>query len=262
MDISTEQLLKGKATKIKEDKFFPTEAYVEPFLERMSKYNATIKCHAELPKQITITSKEDLNNIEDITYNRVWIEAILPDQYVVDNHSKVIGMVYGIDTRVPICKFYVGRENRACTNLCVFDPKCLSVQPLEPSKAINFGNLDYIIETTSEIKIFLDNLHNTPFECSEENIQRSLGKWIDNSIEECFNNGFSKASIAASTILSAYKLLFKSKKSSYYIDTTSGLNTDMFHIYNAFTDILTHKDKDIMNKADKCLLLKDILEIN
>lgn len=263
MDITLEQVLKGKATKIRDKEFYPTEAYVEPFLERISKFKGVeFKCHAELPKQITITKAEDINSVEDITYNRVWIEAVLPNEFVINNHDRVIGMVYGIDTRVPICKFYRGGENRACTNLCVFDPSDLSVQPMEPTKAINYSSLDFIMDRTSTIKTFLENLENTPFNCDSTNIEQSLGMWIDNSIELCYNNGISKASISASTIISAYKLLFKNTKSPYYVDVNHGINaTTMFNVYNAFTEILTHKDKDIMNKADKCLLIKDILNI-
>ena len=71
----------------------------------------------------------------------------------------------------------------------------------------------------------------------------------------------SPSSIAASTVISAYKSLFKSTKSPYYVDIEKKPSVDMFTVYNAFTDILTHKDKDICNKADKCLLIKDILGI-
>ena len=262
MLVDLTQLLKGKATKIKDKEFLPTEGYVTPFLERMNNIpGTTFRCHAELPKQITITTAEELNSIEDITYNRVWIEAILPESYIEDNHSRVAGMVYGIDTRVPIVKFYTGGENRACTNLTVFDPTDLQVQALEPKKAINFGSLDYILSKTSTMGAFLHTLHSIEFDCSIDNIHKSLGYWLDNSIELCYNTGLSKASIAASTIISAYKMLFKSTKSPYYIDTNKQASTDMFTVYNAFTDILTHKDKDLFSKVDKILLLKNILNI-
>lgn len=35
----------------------------------------------------------------------------------------------------------------------------------------------------------------------------------------------------------------------------------MFTVYNAFTQIITDDDKDIMNKVEKTLLLKTILEL-
>ena len=37
----------------------------------------------------------------------------------------------------------------------------------------------------------------------------------------------------------------------------------MFNIYNAFTQLITHdKGRDIMNKCEKTLLLKRILDID
>ena len=41
-----------------------------------------------------------------------------------------------------------------------------------------------------------------------------------------------------------------------------GTNTDMFRIYNAFTELISNKDKDIMNECEKTLLVKDIIGLN
>ena len=46
----------------------------------------------------------NLLNKDDVTYNRVWIQAVLPDEYCFENHQEVIGMVYGLDVRKPIYK--------------------------------------------------------------------------------------------------------------------------------------------------------------
>ena len=75
-----------------------------------------------------------------------------------------------------------------------------------------------------------------------------------------YNNGISKASLAASVVEGAFKLLFEKEDSDYYVSPNE--NTDMFNIYNAFTDTLRKQaDKDIINPIEKCLLLKRILEI-
>lgn len=68
-------------------------------MEKIPGVNYLIK--AELPKQTTITRKDDVD-FDDVTYNRVWIQAVLPEEYQVDNHDDVIGMVYGIDTQNPL----------------------------------------------------------------------------------------------------------------------------------------------------------------
>lgn len=260
MKLELNELLKGKATKIKDKEYYQTEAYVTPFLERMQKITNDFRVEVKLPEQVTITKKEDLD-FDDVTYNRVWIQAVLPEQYCVENHDEVIGMVYGIDTRKPIAKFYRGGLNRACTNLCVFDPSYLSVQEMKPTEALNFRPLDNIMDKANEIALWLQKLHSITFERSYENINESLGRWVRNALHIKYENGFSPVKLGVPNVVDAYKLLFEDAKSPYYVPTTRE-GTDMFNIYNAFTEIISNKDsKDIMNKCEKTLLLKDILSI-
>lgn len=259
MDIQLEQLLKGKQTRIKDKEYFETEAYVNPFLERMSKITSDFKVKVELPDQVTLTKEGDVN-LEDITYNRVWIQAVLPEQYDVDNHQDVIGMVYGLDTRKPIVKFYRGGLNRACTNLCVFNPDYLDVQELQPESAIDYRPLDSLINKANEIKVFLEKLHGITFPRDNQFINEQLGMWIRNCLNIPYHNGINNVKLATSTAIDAYKLLFEKDSSEYYVPVTS--NTDMFNVYNAFTELISNdKDKDIMNKCEKTLLLKNILGI-
>ena len=254
MEITIDELLKGKATRIKNKEYFPTRAYVEPFLDRVSK-TLTDKfiVKVETPDQITTNE-----GTEDITYNRVWIQGILPDEFNIENHQEVIGMVMGLDVRKPIAKFYRGGVNMACCNLCVFNPSFLECQEIYPEAALNYKSVDTLINRASELRQWLNTLHTTTFERSEQNINESLGMWVRRCLDISFNNGFGKVKLAVSSAIDAYKLLFVDSESDYYVHP--GDNTDLFNIYNAFTDIISNdKDKDIMNKAEKCLLLKDII---
>ena len=254
MNISLDDLLKGKATKINENVYFETEAYVTPFLERMQKITDDFKVRVETPKQRTLTEKTD-----DITYNRVWIQALMPESYTVENHRDVIGMIYSLDKASKnIAKFYRGGLNQACTNLCVFNPTYLSVQELKPKSAINYNPLDSLIDKANEIKVFLDKLSNMTFANDDQNINESVGKWVRNCVDMTYNNGLLSHSISSATAVKAYKLLFKDAKSQYFINPDK--NSNYFNIYNAFTDIISH-DKDITNWCEKILLLNDILGI-
>lgn len=260
MEIDLKTLMQGKATKIKDKEYFATEAYVTPFIERMSKYTNDFRIQVKLPDQITKTQDGDIN-MDDITFNRVWIQAVLPEEYMFDNHSEVIGMVYGLDVRKPIVKLYRGGINMACTNLCVFNPEFLRVQDLEPKKAINFRSITEMMEQTNDLKVWLEKLHNTEFVCDETNINENLGKWIRNSMSRSYDNGYGKVKLASSVAIDAYKLLFEDEKSDYY--TKIGGTTDMFTVYNAFTQLITNdKGRDIMNKCEKTLLLKNILDLD
>lgn len=259
MDIQLDDLLKGKQTRIKDKEYFETEAYVNPFLERMNKITSDFRVKVELPPQVTLTKEGDVN-LEDITYNRVWLQAVLPESYNVDNHQDVVGMVYGLDTRKPVVKFYRGGLNMACTNLCVFNPDYLDVQELQPEAAIDYRPLDALINKASEIKVFLDKLHNHTFPRDNQYINEQLGMWIRNSLNMPYYNGVNNVKLATSTAIDAYKLLFEKEASPYFVPSDS--NTNMFNVYNAFTELISNdKDKDIMNKCEKTLLLKSILGI-
>lgn len=256
MEITLEQLLAGKATRIRNKQFFSTAQYVEPFLERMSSLTNDFRVQVKLPDQITITDGEI--STDDITYNRVYIQAVLPDSVCFENHNDVIGMVYGIDTRKPIVKMFKGALNCACTNLCVFNPESLYLQEIAPDSPIDFRPLSRIVDQTSQVAQYLTSLRDREFNCSPENIQRTLGKWIQNLLYKSFDAGFGRIKLATDTAVDAYKLLFVDKSSPYYVTRET---TTMFNIYNAFTQLITdNRPKEIMNECEKTLLLRGILE--
>lgn len=258
MEITLEELLKGKATKIKKNNFFQTAAYVEPFLEKMSKFTDDFRVQVKLPDQITKTVDDEIN-MDDITYNRVWIQAVMPDEYTFDNHEEVVGMVYGLDIKKPLVKFYRGGLNKACTNLSVFNPSFLNIQELESESAIDYRCIKNLMEQTNDLRIWLDKLHNTEIPYNDTLISQITGQWLRNIISKQYDNGFGKVKLATSTVVDAYKLLYVKEDSPYFIK--QGETTDMFNIYNAFTQLITDDVKDIVNKAEKTLLLKDILDL-
>lgn len=260
MKLTIDELLKGKATIIKGKEYFKTEAYVMPFLERMSKFTSNFEIQAKLPDQMSLTKKEDLN-LEDTIFNRVWIQAIMPEEYSFDNHQEVIGFVYGLDTRKPVAKIYRGALNMACLNLCVFNPTFLNVQELVPERPINFKCIQPLMEQTSDTKVWLDKLSSTDIPYDDRSINENLGLWVRRTLNSSYDSGYGKVKISTSVAVDAYKLLYEKEDSPYFVKP--GQSTTAFNVYNAFTDLITNVDtRDIMNKAEKTLLLRDILGLS
>lgn len=255
MELNLEQLFKGKATRIKENEYFTTEQYVTPFIKSVSKLTDNFIINVKPANQISLTKNGEVN-FEDIIYNRVWIQGVLPDEFAWDNHKRVISMLYALDTRKPVVKFYTGALNMACLNLCVFNPEMLSVSELEPESAINYSFLRNILSITDDIHTTLDKLSSMEFK--KESIYNDLGHWVDNCIKSKISNGFGTVKLAESSPIEVYKNLFYNKKSKYF---TEDDRVDGFTIYNAFTDLITQDDKDLVNKFEKTLLVKDILGI-
>ena len=255
MELTVEQLLQGKATKIKEKEFFTTKAYVEPFFDRMSKYTKEFIINVKPADQISLTPSGEVN-FDDIVYNRVWIQAVLPDEYAYENHKRVMSMLYALDTRKPVVKIYTGALNMACLNLCVFNPDALNVAELEPITAINYSPINLLMGMNDTIKSTLEKLDKMIFNRNE--IYEDLGLWIDRCITSKFNSGFGTVKIAESAPVNVYKDLFYNEDSNYY---TQGEEVDGFTVYNAFTDLITQDKKDLVNKFEKTILIKEIMDI-
>lgn len=252
MDITIEEVLRGKPCLIKNKEFLPTKHYVEPFLNKMSSITNEFIVKVKLPDQMTLTPTST-----DITYNRVWIQAVLPEKYTIDSHDEVIGMVYGIDVKTPVVKLYRGHLNRACTNLTVFEPQWLNTQELIPGDPINFNPLKELLEKENTFKIMLEKLKSQHI--SREERKQQLGNWVDFCIREYVNLGSGKVKLAVSTPIDAYKQLFVDTDSIYYIP--EGIDPDLYQVYNSFTQVLTDDSKDLLNKMEKTLLVGKLLNI-
>lgn len=260
MELNIDQLLQGKATRIKNNEYLPTAAYVEPFLERMSEFTNDFRVQVKLPDQITLTKEGEIN-LDDVTYNRVYVQAVLPEVYTVGNnpHQEVIGMVYGLDVRKPILKLFKGGLNMACTNLCVFNPDAMEVQELSPESAANFKFVTKMMDVVDGTRQLLTELESRQFDTGELNVNKCLGSWVRNTMHCSYDNGYQKVKLAASVPVDAYKLLFEKEDSDYFV----GLNnpTNLFTVYNAFTQINTDaRKKDIFNDFERNLLVRDILQ--
>ena len=187
MELTIDQLLQGKATRIKDKEYFTTEQYVVPFLERMSKFTNEFIIQAKPADQISLTPNGDVN-FEDIIYNRVNIEAVLPNEYCYEGHKQVVGFVYALDTRKPVVKEYMGGLRTACLNLCTFNPAALSVQELQPEHAIDYNFLNYCLELVDDMGVKLRQLENMEF--TKEQMYNELGQQIDRCINFKFHNDF------------------------------------------------------------------------
>lgn len=250
MEITISELLKGKPTLIKNKEYFQTKTYVEPFLDKMSKITTDFRVQVKVPDQMTMGPDST-----DITFNRVWVQAVLPKEYSVDSHDEVIGFLYGIDVKKPIVKIYRGYLNQACTNLTVFNPMWMNAQEMIAGDPINYSPLKSLMEDTSDFKIRLDAMKSQTI--NRDQRKDHLGHWVDYIIRESQDYGFGKVKIAASTPVDAYKRLFLDQDSEYFIPEDQ--DPSLFDVYNSFTKIITEDKKDIMGKFEKTIIVGKML---
>ena len=165
-------------------------------------------------------------------------------------------MSYALDTRKPLVTFYVGALSMACLNLCVFNTEMLNVYELEPETAINYSFLRNAMSMTDETNFMLKKL--SEMEYKNDDIYADLVHWDDNCIKSKINMVFVSVKIAESAPIDVYKDLFYDEKSKYY--TTDNV-VDGFTVYNAFTELITQDKRDLVNKFEKTLLIKDVMGI-
>lgn len=257
LDLAT--ALKGKRTQIKGKEYRSTEAYIEPFLEKMSKYTQDFRIQGIMAPQISLTEEGDIN-LEDCVYNRIWVQAVMPSDLCFHNHEETIGMIYALDTRKPLVKIYRGSLDKACLNTCIFNPSFLNVQELEPESAINYKPIDTIMAQTNDIKKTLEKLESIEVPFKPEIVNENLGKWVRNCLNMYKSDKVSgKVKVATSTAIDAYKLLYEKEDSRYY---TNNDTTDLLNCYGAFTQILTDaSSKEFVSLPEKTMLISNILGI-
>ena len=253
MRVSLKQLYNGKETLIKKKNYLSTREYVEPFIDQMSKFTDNFICQVKLPDQMTLD-----NNTVDTTYNRVYIQAVLPESYwTYDNHVEVIGLVYGLDVRKPIYKLFRSGLNQACTNLCVFNPEFIVTQELLSDSRLNLKPVKTLMEMTSDFETKLRRMKETFLDRGQDSIEKQLGHWCDYVMKNEYNNGITKSKLSVVTCIDAYKELYVDEESKYFISKDE--EPSVFNIYNAFTDFISHDKKDIVNTIEKTLLLYNML---
>jgi hypothetical protein len=249
-EITLRDLLNGKSTIINNKTYLSTGEYIQPFIDTMSKYTSDFRVKAKLPSQMTVTGTQD------ITYNRVLIEAVLPSEHCIEKHDEVIGFLYGLDVRKPISKLYRGYLNQACTNLCVFNNKWLEVAEIKPGEIIRIDGKK-MMELPNDFDIKIRKLKNEFI--SREQIYSNLGGWVHNALTDYYYNGVQAVKISPTSVIEAYKSLYLEEESPYFVPKTQ--EASMFDVYNAFTQIITDDKKDWVNSFEKTMMVNKLLGI-
>lgn len=245
-------IYEGKALLIKNNNYLTTKQYVEPFIRRMDTFGSTYRCQVKIPEQVSLT-----NGQQDIVFPRVHVQAILPKSFFYEeNCQKVIGLIYGLDIKIPIAKFYIGNLNED-GNLVAFDKDFLLLQKLEDSTAIDYSPIISLMEKTDNTVEAIKSLKQEIIDRHE--LMPKLGYWVDYSIDNTFVNECGKIKLATSLPIDVYKALIKDKDSPHYVPETSSIT--YWDIYKTFVNLLNKDDKDIINRFEKTILISKLLKV-
>lgn len=254
MEVTLDFALKGKSTIIKNRNYLSTKEYIEPFIDSMSKFTDDFIIRVQTPNQMTIT-----DNDQDLTFNRVWIQALMPEDHCIDNHRECYHLIYGLDVKKPVYKIARGYLNMACTNLCVFDPQWLSVYELEPEKSFVY-DIKHLMEMTSDFEVKLKKMKNTFLSSKIEDKQRLLGSMIEKALLYENVNAAGKVKLSPNMVVKAYENVYYNTDSPYYVKDSE--ECSVFNYYNAFTELIRDANKkDLMTGYEKTLLVSQLFDI-
>lgn len=249
MEITPELLLKGKPTIIKGKNYLPTADYVQPFFDEMAKFTDKFLVKVQTPNQMTVTDGD-----EDTTYNRVWVQAVMPDKYTIDNHVEVYSLLYGLDVRTPVYKVARHYLNQACLNLCIFNPSWLSVTELQEGETFKYS-IKNLMESANDIELKLRQMKTTFLDRDPDSIHKLLGEQIEKVMHLEWSNLSGKTKLSAATVIDAFKSVYVDTRSPYYVKDTE--ECSIFNYYNAFTEII-RDNKNFFNSIELTLLLNGL----
>ena len=254
MEIDKDLLFEGKSTIIKNKNYLSTKEYVEPFFDEMSKFTDDFIIRVQTPNQMTLSGED-----KDITFNRVWIQALMPEDHAIDNHRECYHLIYGLDVKKPVYKVARGYVNMACTNLCIFNTQWLSVQELEPEKSFVYS-ISNLMKMTSDFESRIKKMKNTFLSPEVENRQKLLGSMIEKSLLYEYSNQAGKVKLSPAMVVKAYENVYINTDSPYYVKDTE--ECSVFNYYNAFTELIKDATKkDLMTGYEKTLLVGQLFDL-
>lgn len=218
----------------------------------MSKFTKEFVVNVQLPDQVTIS-----NDSKDVTYNRVWIQAIMPDKCTIDGYAETYGLIYALDARIPVYKVYRAYVNKETHNLCVFDPNWIQVYELKPETKLTYS-IRELMEKPFDIEKRLKIMKNTFISADIEDVHKLLGKLINRSLLYEYRNVGGKVKISPSDVIKAFEDVYHNNNSHYYVQPT--VEGSLHNYYGAFCSQITNS-KDIINRFEKTILVGMLFDL-
>lgn len=245
MQITLNELLKGKATIIKNKTYLSTDKYVGPFIKIMSDYTKDFKIYVKEPDQMTIDGETHT------TYNKVLIQAILSKKS--DDYTETICFCYSLDSKKPVAKIYKCYYDKKNNNICAFNESWQSVQKIEPESTLNYSYVKTLLSLTDDVYTNLSKLDST--DVAKKDLTKYLGEWVDKSLTLEILSDFGKVKLSHSNAIDVYKMLVLDRNSERFINN----EMSKLNIYEAFLQTITDDSKDLINKFEKIMLINKII---
>jgi hypothetical protein len=248
MIVNIKELYTGKATIIKNKQYFNSEKYCKPFIEKLEPLTEKFIINVQTPDQLT-GSRENW----DVVFNKVSILAILKSE--IEGFKEVVGFCYALDIKKPVAKFYRAFYNENNGNLIAHDESFLEHQEIEEDEILTYSVVDKLLEKTNNFKNFICNFED--YKLSRQLMDTYLGSWVRGCVNEFYLNDSGKIKVSPKDAISTYINFCVDRDNVFYLgDKQEFTKLDLLE---NFLSGITNDKKDIMNKFEKCLIIKKII---
>lgn len=246
MEITKELLFKGKPTVIKDKEFLSTKEYVEDFFNTMAKFTQKFIINVSTPSQITITNKQ-----EDITFNKVWIQAIIPSS---EPFQEVINLTYALDIKKPTYKVFRTYINEGCH--FVFNKNWMQINEIKENEKFQY-DIEALMKMTNDIDVKIRKMKNTFF---DQKKQHSLfGILMERALLFEEENVSGKVKLSPNIILKAYENVYLDTTSKFYIKNQE---VSAYNMYIAIAEqIKDGAKKDMVTVFEKSVLAATLFKL-
>jgi hypothetical protein len=131
----------------------------------------------------------------------------------------------------------------------------MKVQELEPGETFKYS-IRSLMEMTNDLEVRLRDMKNTFLDRDDDSIHLLLGEQIHKAMHMEWNNAGGKAKISTAMCVKAFQMVYEDSRSPYYTKDTE--QSSVFNYYNAYTQLITDDNKDLMSKFEKTLLVDSL----
>ena len=245
MEITLSRLLEGKPTIIKGKEYLSTKEYVQKFIDEMSKFTDKFIVNVQEPSQVILT-----NDSNDTTFNRVWIQAIMPNQ--TEGLNEIYHFVYGLDMRTPVYKYF------RTYGPCAFNTEWLTINKIEGETAPNYS-LENLMKYTNNVIPIVKKMKSTFLDSNKRH--SFFGELMEKAMLYEYNTDAGKTKLSTSLVIKAYESVYMDSSSNFYVGEKE--ESSVWNYFSAFTDILKDDKKDT-NYFEKYhlvyLLFKNVID--
>lgn len=180
----------------------------------------------------------------------------MPESARIGDYDEVYNFVYALDLKTPVFKVFRSYKHKQ-SEIMVSDNIDTPCSVLSKEEAPKFS-IKSIMERTNNVPNMLKRLRMSTLGTTANDRQMFIGNVIDKALLYEIKNKCGKIKLGTKDLVKAYETLFIDTSSDHYVKENSDIF--MMEVYEVFASMYV-KDKDIVNRLEKTILLEQIFDL-